>query len=100
MTIRGAIDILKEYNYWRKNFSFDSEIKFHYSSSIINEAIDTIINYFSDISINDCKLIVSIADKLLEDKYHFDSEDDYYSEILNRFNNECKSSKKIKKGIQ
>lgn len=93
MTIRGAINILKEYNYWRKNFSFDSGIKFNYSSSIIEEAIDTVINYFSDISINDCKLIVSIADKLLEeDKYHFDSEDDYYSEILNKFNNECKDS--------
>ena len=92
MTVGEAVGVLRSYNVWRRSAIGEGGIVNSYA---VGEAIDTVCDYLEgagrELTWKDMKRIVIIADSLLTRDVNgklpdfCDSEEDYYTAILTRF---------------
>ena len=93
MSIEQAIDLLREHNIWRRgNFGEGAMV----DPTDLGIAIDTVCDHFRNttkkvLTWQDIKHIVQIADELIKEPEFCKTEEQYYTEILKRYNNGNKS---------
>ena len=92
MTIEEAIDILHAHNIWRRYDWLSLDGPEMQDPTLIGIAIDTVCDHFRNITKKvltwqDIKRIVHIADSLLKEPEFCVTEEQYYTEILKRYDN-------------